>query len=44
MSQINVNTGPEVEVESLDRDTIKPAPIDEEAKGILDYTAYIDIE
>ena len=44
MSQINVNTGPEVEVESLDRDTIKPAPIDEEAKGILDYSAYIDIE
>ena len=26
------------------RDTIKPAPIDEEAKGLFDYTAFVDIE
>ena len=41
---INNVTGPEVEVDCIDRDTIKPAPIDEEAKGIFDYTAFVDIE
>ena len=43
MSTINVS-GPQVEVEMVDRCTIQPAPIDEEAKGIFDYTAFVDIE
>ena len=36
----------DIEVEPLEqiRDTIKPAPIDEEAKGLFDYTAFVDIE
>ena len=43
LSQINI-MAPSIEVTSVDRDTIKPAPIDEETKGIFDYTAYVDIE
>ena len=43
LSQINI-MAPSIEVTSVDRDTIKPAPIDEETKGIFDYTAYVDIQ
>ena len=43
LSTINIS-GPQVEVEMVDRCTIQPAPIDEETKGIFDYTAFVDIE